>query len=76
MIAENDKAALFQITPMLYVLGVLITVLGSYFMINLSFKHFNTTYVIPQIKVGNIVQNLLCGFVILREFGEYTVLDF
>mmetsp|Transcript_17387 Transcript_17387/g.19501 ORF Transcript_17387/g.19501 Transcript_17387/m.19501 type:complete len:81 (-) Transcript_17387:44-286(-) len=45
-------------------------------MINLSFKHFNTVYVIPEIKAGNIIHDLLSGCIFLREFGNYSPFNF
>lgn len=45
-------------------------------MINLSFKHFHTVYVIPELKAGNIIHDLLSGFIFLREFKTYTPVNF
>jgi hypothetical protein len=75
-IAEEEKSTILKIMPIVYLTGVVLTVVTSYLMINMSFKHFSTVYVIPQLKAGNIFHNLLSGCILLREFGEYTFINF
>lgn len=75
-LAEKSGTAFFNILPALYIGLVVICVTWWYTMINLSFKHFHTVYVIPELKAGNIIHDLLSGFIFLREFGTYTPVNF
>ncbi|CAI2372157.1 unnamed protein product [Moneuplotes crassus] len=75
-LAEKSGTSFFSLLPVIYICLVGISVFCCYFMINLSFKHFHTVYVIPELKVGNIIHDLLSGFIFLREFKTYTPVNF
>lgn len=65
-----------QITPIVYMTGIVFCTLLGYFLLNRGLKHYNTIYTVPLWKAGDLYHNLMCGGIFLREFGEYTSIQF
>lgn len=41
------------------------------FLLNKCIQYFEPIYIIPMKKVMLLINNILCGGIILQEFGEY-----
>mmetsp|Transcript_20884 Transcript_20884/g.18510 ORF Transcript_20884/g.18510 Transcript_20884/m.18510 type:complete len:87 (+) Transcript_20884:788-1048(+) len=75
-ISEGEGFMFAGIMPLIYLILIGTTAVFSYFMLNKSLQNFNTVYVGPLFKAGDLFHNLLSGGIFLREFGEYNTKDF
>ena len=75
-VTENEKGSNFRgIMPKVYIVLIPVLALIAYYWRNKAIKHFNTVYVVPLFKAGDLLHNLLCGGIFLREFGQYATYD-
>ena len=73
---ENGDFSEFPISVYItYVVLIGLCWVGSYIFLNKSLKYFNTVYVVPLFKAGDLFHNLLSGGIFLREFGGYEGYD-
>ena len=75
-LSEGEGFMFSGIMPLVYISLVVSTAVFSYYMLNKSLQNFNTVYVGPLFKAGDLFHNLLSGGIFLREFGEYNTKDF
>ncbi|CAI2373100.1 unnamed protein product [Moneuplotes crassus] len=68
---EETNSKFAGIMPKMYLFGIVFNSVLSYYMLNKALKNFNTVYVSPLFKAGDLFHNLLSGGIFLREFGEY-----
>lgn len=58
------------------ILGLLLNVFllsfMSFYLLNKALQHFEPLYILPFEKVSLLINNLLCGGIILREFRQVT----
>ena len=54
------------------VTNVMIFTFLSFFMLNKSLQHFEPIYILPFEKVSLLINNLLCGGILLRELDDIT----
>ena len=71
IITDGESPTGIGVMPIIYAIMVGVCWIGSYIFLNKSLKYFNTIYVVPLFKVGDLYHNLLSGGIFLREFGEY-----
>jgi len=45
----------------------------SYYLVNEALKHYDTIYVVPLFKIGDLMHHLLSGAIFLQEFYDYTL---
>jgi hypothetical protein len=71
-LSDSEESQLSGMMPKVYLCLIVLCSVYSYYLLNKALKHFNTVYVVPLFKAGDLFHNLLSGGVFLREFGEYT----
>lgn len=45
-------------------------------MVNKALQHYDTVYVVPLFRIGDLVHNIISGAVFLQEFGDYKTYEF
>lgn len=61
--------------PFMYVSFIPIGGIGAYIIINKALQHYDTVYVVPLFKVGDLFHSFMTGGIFLREMGEYTPIE-
>jgi hypothetical protein len=61
------------VLPKIYFLTIPIGGLLAYILVNKAFKHFDTVYVAPLFRVGDVYHSLLSVTIFLQELGEYNL---
>mmetsp|Transcript_18457 Transcript_18457/g.16329 ORF Transcript_18457/g.16329 Transcript_18457/m.16329 type:complete len:94 (-) Transcript_18457:198-479(-) len=75
LISESSQgfiSNLKNIDIWVYATLIIIFRVGLYMIMNKNLKHYETIYVLPLFKIGNLLHSLIGGALFLNEFGEYT----
>jgi len=60
-----------SMAPYVYMVLVVVGAVVAYAILNKALQHYDTIYVVPLFRIGDLLHNLASGAIFLGEFGEY-----
>jgi uncharacterized membrane protein len=70
--SENQTSNFVGVEPWLYAIFIPFGALFSYLVVNKSLQHYDTIYVVPLFKVGDLMHHILSGAIFLKELSDYS----
>mmetsp|Transcript_25310 Transcript_25310/g.28067 ORF Transcript_25310/g.28067 Transcript_25310/m.28067 type:complete len:323 (-) Transcript_25310:61-1029(-) len=70
---ENIISKIGETQGIILMANILIFTFVSFFLLNKALLHFEPIYILPFEKVSLLINNLLCGGIILDEFNKISV---
>ena len=69
---EGHNSNFDNIEAWIYLVLVPVGGLGAYIIVNKALQHYDTIYVVPLFKIGDLMHHILSGAIFLREFKDYS----
>ena len=68
---EGYNSNFDTIEPWIYIAFIPLGGVCSYIIVNKALQHYDTIYIVPLFKIGDLMHHILSGSIFLQEFNDY-----